>query len=499
MDSIRETIIDLLEKFLFQLNLLFDLENSTAYLVLKPFFRNIAQDPLVFITTILALFLIPYIMIRVRRNTVVQGKRAEKLLKTLEMERSIDVPEGELELPEPESALYDKAPETFFDEDETVKVEEQTTEADEVGDPELEFLKDLDLDSMYTKTYSIEDSLEEEQSEENQIPGEDAEESISKDPVKDFASSWEFTEEEGPGEPVITQLTEENIASSDFKDALHQYPEVANIEEPSAEDGSDESLDRVNTIDDLTRQMEATIENISNQIIEEDIEDISLPKIPAEAMDFEVEDKDSFATTFGSEYSEKEESDSLDDEEPAITTPIQTDESPLGNADDDESENLGYTFASEETLYPEETDEREIADTGLNKVLGFPFEDEEEDIPESISADTSPEETEKPTVNDPKPRFPENLERSEILTPAESIEVPETRLSEPARSGTTAKMESIGTETSAHEPEAQKEMEKAENKTKLLVERLENFQKHLEKRLTALELTLEKRKTGHGS
>ena len=83
MDSIQETIIDFLEKILFQLNLLFDLENTTAYLVLKPFFRNVAQDPLVFIITVLAIFLIPYVMIRVRRNTVIQGEKAENLLKKL--------------------------------------------------------------------------------------------------------------------------------------------------------------------------------------------------------------------------------------------------------------------------------------------------------------------------------------------------------------------------------------------------------------------------------
>jgi hypothetical protein len=499
MDSIRETTIDLLEKFLFQLNLLFDLENSTAYLVLKPFFRNIAEDPLVFLVTLSALFLIPYIMIRVRRNTVTQGKKAEKLLSELETERSIEIPEEELELPEPESALYDKTSEPIFEEGKIVEVEDKASETDEAGDPELEFLKDLDLDSMYTKSYSIEETPEERAPEENPTHGEEPEISTAEDTVEDFSGSWKFPEEVGPDEPVITQLTEEKPA--DFEDALREYTETANIEEPSAEDDSGESLDRVNTIDELTRQMEATIENISNQIIEEDIDDSKTAPIPPEVMDFDEEG--SSAATFDSEFSAKEEPDSLaDDEGPAITTPIplqETNESPLENADAYEPENPSYTFSYEDSNYPEETDEREVEDTGLNKLFGLPIEETEDDVSESISAMTSEEETVESTDNnDSTPSFPENLKRSEILTAAETVEDPEPRISEPAESATTAEPESSDTEINTPEPE-KRGMENGENKTKLLVERLENFQKHLEKRLTALELTLEKRKTGHES
>ena len=500
MDSIREATIDLLEKFLFQLNLLFDLENSTAYLVLKPFFRNIAEDPLVFLVTLSALFLIPYIMIRVRRNTATQGKKAEKLLKELETESSIEIPEDELELPEPESALYDKAPETIFTEDKIVEAEESAGITDEAGDPELEFLKDLDLDSMYTKSYSIEDTLEEKPLEENPADDEDLENSTAEDLVEDLAGAWKFPEEDGSGEPVIAQLTEEKPA--DFEDALREYPEATNSEEPSAEDGSGESLDRVNTIDELTQQMEATIESISHQIIEEDIDDISTAQIPPEVMDFE-EEVDAPAATFESAFSEREELDSLDDnEEPAITTPIplqETNEPPsLENTDDDESENQGYTFATEETISPEKTDERDVEDTGLNKLFGFPLEDAEDDVSESISAMTSEEKTLEPTDYDSTPRFPENMERSEILTADdETVEDPETRISESVEPAATP--ESMAAETRPPEPVRRRDGENAENKTKHLVERLENFQKHLEKRLTALELTLEKRKMGHES
>ncbi len=508
MDSIRDTIIDLLEKILFQLNLLFDLENTTAYLILKPFFRNIAQDPLVFIITLMAIFLIPYVMIRVRRNTVIQGEKAEKLLKKLETVNSIEIPEEELELPEPKPALYDKAPEIYFEEDEGAKTEEQTAKADNLSDPELEFLKDLDLDSMYTKTYSIEDRLEETESKEDQVHGEHPEESSSSDAIKDFDSSWEFNEDEGPGEPVISQLTEEDTASSDFGDDLIEFAETetTNIEEPPKEDAADKSQDRVNTIDELTRQMEATIESISNQIIDEDIDEIDIPKIPSEVMDVVEENKDSSAATFfTSEYSGKEGSNSTDDDEPAITTPIpqqETNESSLDDAGDNESENLDYTFSTEESIHSEDTQDTE--DTSLNKLLGFPFEDEEDETSEPVSANASEEEKEKPTVNAPKPRFPENLEQSEILAPAELVEdleaiISEPEESQPVESETTSETESIAAETSDPEPDAQKVVDKAENKTKLLVSRLENFQKHLEKRLTTLELTLEKRKTGHES
>jgi hypothetical protein len=440
MDSFRETMIDFLEKFLFQLNLLFDLENSTPYIVLVPFLRNIAQDPLAFFITMLALFLIPYVMIRVRRNSVTQGEKAEKLLKKLETtERSVEVPAKELELPELESTLDDKTPEPLIEENKVVEVEEQTTQTDDASDPELEFLRDLSLDSMYTKTYSIEGDQEENESEEPPIPDDEAEEVVAGDPVKDAASPWEFAEE-GPGTPEMTRATEENPA--DFEEVLHEYPDITNIEEP--ENVLDENLDEVSPIDDLTKQMEATIETISNQIITEDLDKVSIPAIPADLWNAD----DSSPPKFDSEHAEKEEPNSLqDDEEPAVTTPV----------------------PPEEVDAPSLKEEHELADTaGLNEVLGIPLEEDENAEPIS----------------------------NEVL----QAESPETGIVEPVEPERTKETEneehSFFTRFDPEHAEREKEIVDVEKKTKLLVDRLENFQKHLEKRLTTLELTIEKRKTG---
>ena len=520
MDSIREIIIDSLEKIWFQLNLLFDLENSTAYLVIKPFFRNIAGDPLVFIVTLLALFLIPYVMIRVRRNTVVQGKKAERLLNKLEKERSIEIPEEELELPEPESAEYDNITDSFMEENRIVENEAPLIEQ-ETGDPELEFLKDLGLDSMYTKSYSMEDTSEIMESEEQPFSAEVSEEAIER--TEDFASSWEFKKEEGSDEPVIAQLAEENLMSQNFNDELPQNydtpsSETPNIEVPTPEDDPvieetpDENLDRVKTIDELTRQMEATIENISNQLIDEDIEDINISTIPSEVMDiYEASSVYNTAPFFaehpGREEFDSENSYSFEEEEPAITTPIpslEINNPSSSDADEDQkNDSLDDPVPAEKFTYSEEKNELNIADTGLKKVLGFPFDDDEDDEEklkvnsDPLDANTFEAETEAPAMSTSELRYPKNLEQSEILTPDEPAEVPETNISETVDTEITSEEEPHSYETGTSATKPAMDTESSENKTKHLVDRLENFQKHLEKRLTALESTLEKRKMGH--
>ncbi|MFQ5450094.1 MAG: hypothetical protein ACE5E9_05660 [Nitrospinaceae bacterium] len=262
VDAIQKAIMNLWG----QLQLLFDPESSSLVQALEPLLKKTSENPLAFLLSLLALVGIPYALYKIKKSSTEAGKRLDKLIEELEN--------------------YESEKPSF-----SMKKDSPTESSSEETGPLLW------------------DSLEDKKINTGKSPPEKEEPSAFPDWEKEKASPEALplageklphadssTPEPGSWDTNLTYAGDGNLveAHEEEEDWESAAPAISSV--PEADSSAPQGISS-QEIEDLQRNMESTIEQLSNQLAHEDFavsftpeekenpiteEDFTVPPIPVE-------------------------------------------------------------------------------------------------------------------------------------------------------------------------------------------------------------------------
>jgi hypothetical protein len=86
IEQFLQTALEFVKEIWFQLDSIFDLENTEAFKFLKPYLIQLQENPLYIVISLAALFLVPYALIKVKSNSRERERKLDELMEEMEEE-----------------------------------------------------------------------------------------------------------------------------------------------------------------------------------------------------------------------------------------------------------------------------------------------------------------------------------------------------------------------------------------------------------------------------
>ena len=291
IEQFLQTALEFIKEIWFQLDSRFDLENTEAFKLLKPYLIQLQDNPLYMGISLAALFLVPYALIKARSISRERERKLDELMEEMEEEEEYDEDDPRrLRRPEAETSTEtdDDAEKPLFEnesddspsfmdalnemeEDDSKKLELEVdpshSESDEASTPE----DNAEPVSSQLTENDFEKDLNEFMSDDEEKEFDDIDDSVHDQAIKELQEDGELIE------------LEETLSKTDPFD---HYSELDDDEQDKA-------------IKDLQEEMERTINQLSEQIEE--------PAEPHSSMKDLSQIHIGGDTTIDDEYNSKEE------------------------------------------------------------------------------------------------------------------------------------------------------------------------------------------------
>jgi len=237
IEQFLQTALGFFKEIWFQLNSRFDLENTEAFNLLKPYLIQLQDNPLYMGISIAALFLVPYTLIKVRSISKEREHKLDELMEEMEEEEFDE--DDPRRLRRPETKLDNN------DEDETDKPLFGAGEADSssheiVLDEDESIISEEDLEAELDE-FELEPSIEGEETSNSEV---------NEEPISSLLAESEFDKE------LNEFMAEDLDLNEKDKDVISEL----NIDDTSHDQA----------IKDLQDEMERTINQLTQQIEEPD-------------------------------------------------------------------------------------------------------------------------------------------------------------------------------------------------------------------------------------
>jgi hypothetical protein len=396
IEQFLQTALEFFKEIWFQLNSQFDLENTEAFKLLKPYLIQLQDNPLYMGISLAALFLVPYTLIKVRSVSKQREQKLDELMEEMEEEedeeeydeddpRRLRRPEPEMDDDDGEKPLFGNEEVTAssemedLDEEETV-ITEEDLEADfetELDEFELEPSEPLsdnqDNIDIETKAEPVSSLLTE--SEFDKDLNDFMAEELDWNP-EDKDKTSELGLEDASHDQAIKELQEEGELM-DLEENLPVNDPFSNYSELD-EDEQDKA------IKDLQDEMERTINQLTQQIEEpsevpSSIKDLSQIHIGGDATidegyTAEEDEKEEFYLEDSEEKTPAHDIAEIHTDDPPITEASAS--TPISELTDEEI--LASLEPELETKEPETTFDSipDTRDYESDEIPGFTFEPE---------------------------------------------------------------------------------------------------------------------------
>ncbi|MBT5549642.1 MAG: hypothetical protein HOJ79_04090 [Nitrospina sp.] len=339
IEQFLQTGLEFFKEIWFQLNSRFDLENTEAFALLKPYLIQLQDNPLYMGISIAALFLVPYTILKVRSISKEREQKLDELMEEMEEEYDEDDPRR-LRRTEPESELEedDNTAKPLFGNDATRSPENELDEDDGIDDEIIITEEDLasELDEFELEpSETASDNEETSDPEKNAEPISSllAESDFDKD-LNDFmAEELDVNEEE---KDLASELSLDDSSHDQAIKELQKDGELIELEDnlpasdPFANYSELDEDEQDKAIKDLQDEMERTINQLTQQIEEPD----EIPSSMKDLSQIHIGGND----TIEQDYSpDKEEEEFFLDESP-VEPPEATSEAPSFTEDPPEAE-----------------------------------------------------------------------------------------------------------------------------------------------------------------
>ncbi|MBT3510574.1 MAG: hypothetical protein HN472_13630 [Nitrospina sp.] len=276
IEQFLQTALGFFKEIWFQLNSRFDLENTEAFNLLKPYLIQLQDNPLYMGISIAALFLVPYTLIKVRSISKEREHKLDELMEEMEEEEFDE--DDPRRLRRPETKLDNN------DEDETDKPLFGAGEADSssheiVLDEDESIISEEDLEAELDE-FELEPSIEGEETSNSEVNEEPissllAESEFDKELNEFMAEDLDLNEKD---KDVISELNIDDTSHDQAIKELQEEGELTELEEedelpandPFANYSELDEDEQDKAIKDLQDEMERTINQLTQQIEEPD-------------------------------------------------------------------------------------------------------------------------------------------------------------------------------------------------------------------------------------
>ncbi|MBT3922614.1 MAG: hypothetical protein HOF21_08570 [Nitrospina sp.] len=274
IEQFLQTTLEFFKEIWFQLNSRFDLENTEAFNLLKPYLIQLQDNPLYMGISIAALFLVPYTLIKVRSISKEREHKLDELMEEMEEEEEEYDEDDPRRLRRPESTTEND------DDDDTAKPLFGANEVDSSShgktlDEDETIITDEELDE-----FELEPSYESEEASNSEAKEEPvssllAESDFDKE-MNEFMAEDLDLNEKGEDEDIISQLNLDDTSHDQAIKELQDEGELTELEEEEAIPENDpfsnyselDEDEQDKAIKDLQDEMERTINQLTQQIEE---------------------------------------------------------------------------------------------------------------------------------------------------------------------------------------------------------------------------------------
>jgi hypothetical protein len=419
-EQLLQTALDFFKEIWFQLNSRFDLENTEAFIFLKPYLIQLQDNPLYMGISLAALFLVPYGMIKIRSISKAREQKLDELMEEMEDEEEYDEDDPRrLRQPEPElNEMDDDLAKPLFGNGETTS---------DIEDQDEIIITDEDLEAELDE-FELEPS-------DTSADEEDSNLESSAEPVSSLLTESEFdkdlnefmTEEldwEKEETSTVEELSQDDSSHDQAIKELQEEGELMELEDtlptndPFANYSELDEDEQDKAIKDLQDEMERTISQLTQQIEEpsevpSSIKDLSQIHIGGDATIDEgyiSEEEEEYFLEDPAEKTPAVETPEIQNKEPSL--PIESSDTPISELSDEE-----ILASLEPELKAPASDEIPDTHDYEPETAGFTFEPES-DIPQNEAESfvfepepTSLEDTGHTSIpNEPEASYPEQTD-----------------------------------------------------------------------------------------